>query len=107
MRRVLFVCGRNRWRSPTAEEISSAYPGLECASAGVSADADSPLTPELLGWATIIVVMERKHKSKLASRFPAALANKQVVCLDIPDKYRFMDPALVELLKARAVRFNA
>ena len=107
MRRVLFVCGRNRWRSPTAEEVFSSYPEMECASAGVSPDAESPVTHDLLEWADVIVVMERKHKAKLASQFPAALANKRVVCLDIPDKYRFMDPALVKLVKSKARRFTA
>jgi predicted protein tyrosine phosphatase len=105
--RILFICGRNRWRSPTAEEVFSEYPGLECASAGVSQDAESPVTSELLEWADVVVVMEKKHRSKLTSQFQRNLAKKRVVCLDIPDKYRFMDPALVKLLKAKAGRYGA
>ena len=33
------------------------------------------------------------------------LHNKQVICLNIPDEYEFMDPTLVKLLKSRVSRF--
>ena len=71
----------------------------------MSPDAETLATPELLEWADVIVVMEKKHKTKLASLFHHHLANKRVICLDIPDKYRFMDPALVKLLRSKAGRF--
>ena len=103
--RVLFVCSRNRWRSPTAEEVFTAYPGVECASAGVSPDAENPVTPELLEWAEVVVVMEKIHRTKLNAEFGTELRNKRVVCLDIPDKYKYLDPALVKLLKSKAGRF--
>lgn len=34
MTRVLFVCSRNRRRSPTAEHVFRNVPGIETASAG-------------------------------------------------------------------------
>jgi predicted protein tyrosine phosphatase len=101
MHNVLFICSRNRWRSPTAEEVFAGHPGIECSSAGLSHDADQPLTPELVQWADTIFVMEREHKARLSSRFKSFLAGKRVVCLDIADRYTFMDPALVKLLKAK------
>jgi predicted protein tyrosine phosphatase len=101
MLHVLFICSRNRWRSPTAEEVFADYPGIECFSAGLSPDAENPLTPELVQWAELIYVMERKHKAKLSDRFQTFLSGKRVICLDISDKYRFMDPSLVKLLKAK------
>ncbi len=104
MKHVLFVCGRNRWRSPTAEAVFSGLDGFEVASAGTSKDADTPLSDELVAWADVIFVMEKSHRAKLASGFGAALKGKQVVCLDIPDRYRFMDPVLVRLLKAKLAR---
>ena len=104
LQRVLFVCGRNRWRSPTAEQIFSEHPGLDCSSAGLDHDADNPLTPELVEWADVIFVMEREHKAKLSARFNDHLKGKRVVCLGIPDNYRFMDPVLVKLLKAKVRR---
>lgn len=103
--RVLFICSQNRLRSPTAELIFATHPGVECASAGTNHDADSPLTPELVDWADLIFVMEKSHRDKLASRFKSSLSNKRVVCLDIPDNYDYMDPALVRLLRAKVLRF--
>jgi len=102
--RFLFICSRNRWRSPTAEHVFSEYQGLECASAGLSADAENPVTPDLLEWAEVIFVMEKKHRAKLTAEFQRHLGRARIVCLDIPDKFRFMDPALVELLKRKMER---
>ena len=102
--RVLFVCGKNRLRSPTAEHVFSDWEGIETSSAGISRDADSPVTPELLDWADTVLVMESSHRAKLASRFGTHLRGKRVVSLDIPDDYEYMAPALVELLLARVPR---
>jgi predicted protein tyrosine phosphatase len=105
VKHVLFICSQNRLRSPTAEQVFSGYPGVECASAGLNRDADHPLTPELVEWAEVIFVMEKAHLTKLSSRFKRYLGNKRVVCLDIPDEYEFMDPVLVRLLKAKVTHF--
>ncbi len=67
--------------------------------------ADNPLTPELLEWAELIFVMERDHKAKLSKEFSAHLNGKRVVCLNIADNYKFMDPALVKLLKTKVSKF--
>jgi predicted protein tyrosine phosphatase len=99
--RLLFICSRNRWRSPTAEQVFSSRPGIECASAGLTHDAETLVTPELLEWADIIFVMERAHKTKLLSRFKQHVAGKRVVCLHIPDKFKYMDPALVRMLEVK------
>ena len=98
---VLFVCSRNRWRSPTAEQVFADYPGIVCASAGLTKDADTPLDAELVTWADVIFVMEPEHRTKLSNRFGGLLRNRQVVCLDIPDRYQYMDERLVVLLKAK------
>ena len=104
MQNVLFVCSQNRLRSPTAEQVFASHPGISCASAGTNHDADNPLTPELVEWAEIIFVMEKAHRDKLTSKFRRYLANKRVVCLDIPDEYEYMDPALIKLLRAKVQR---
>jgi len=62
MKRVLFVCGRDRSRSPTAESVYGDCPDVETASAGTSPDADTPLSAELVEWADIIFVMEKTHR---------------------------------------------
>lgn len=95
---VLFICSRNRLRSPTAEQVFAGWPGIETASAGTERDADNPVTPELLAWADIVFVMERRHRSKLSAKFRSHLDGKRVICLSIPDDYDYMDPELVRLL---------
>ncbi|KVS36034.1 low molecular weight protein tyrosine phosphatase family protein [Burkholderia ubonensis] len=105
MTRALFVCSRNRLRSPTAEEWFAVWPGIETDSAGVAPDAESIVSREQIAWADIIFVMERSHRAKLSKQFGADLRNKKIVCLDIPDKYAFMQPELIALLERRAGKF--
>lgn len=83
MRKILFICSRNRLRSPTAEQVFADWPGVEAASAGLDHDADNPLTPELLRWADLVFVMERTHRNKLSKKFRAHLDGKRIICLDI------------------------
>lgn len=96
--RVLFVCSRNRLRSPTAEVVFRDWPGVEVASAGLKPDADERLTSEDLEWADIVFVMERRHKQELSRRFMPAMRNTRLVVLGIPDDYEYMAPELVEIL---------
>lgn len=104
-RRILFVCARNRLRSPTAETIFATHPGVEVDSAGLNEDAVVPLSPEQIAWADLILVMEKVHRTKLAKKFRKYLGGKRVAVLGIPDKYDYMDPALVELLKRKCAGF--
>ena len=78
---------------------------MEVASAGLADEAENPVTPELLVWAEVIFVMEKVHRSKLAKKFGAYLRDKRIACLDIPDQYQYMDPALVALLKTRVPKY--
>ena len=103
MKKLLFVCSQNRLRSPTAEAVFSSYEGLKVDSAGLEREAEIPLCSEAIEWADIIFVMEKSHRSKLSKKFRPWLQNKRVVCLDIPDNYEYMEPALVELLKKKVL----
>ncbi len=98
---VLFLCSRNRLRSPTAEEVFRDHEGWEVASAGLAHDAEEKLSVETLDWAQIVFVMERAHRKKLRRDFGAHLKNKRVVCLDIPDDYEYMQSELVALLRQK------
>lgn len=99
---ALFVCGRNKQRSPTAEQFFATWRGVETDSAGLNPDAETPLSADQIEWADIVFAMERGQRLKLAKRFRRALKGKRLVCLDIPDKYAFMAPDLTALLNARA-----
>jgi predicted protein tyrosine phosphatase len=105
MLRVLFVCGKNKWRSPTAEHIFASHSGIECASAGLAPESETVLSAELIEWAELIFVMEKQHKSKLSAQFKPYLADKRVVCLHIPDKYHFMDATLVKILTTKVTPY--
>ena len=82
-----------------------AWSDVEVASAGLAPDADTPLTSDLVEWADIIFVMEAAAVPKLASKFKDSLNGQRVVCLNVPDRYEFMDPALVRLLSERVPKF--
>ena len=98
MLHALFICSRNRLRSPTAAQVFATTDGVETDSAGLAVDAECPISAEQLAWADIVFVMEKVHRSKLSQRFGRNLVGKKVVCLDIPDNYDFMQPELVALL---------
>lgn len=98
------MCSQNRLRSPTAEQIYSTRTDIEVSSAGTNNDAENPIDAEQVGWADVIVVMEKHHRNKLQKRFYSALKSKRVIVLDIPDEYEFMDEALIKLLKAKMFR---
>ncbi|MDH0895759.1 MULTISPECIES: low molecular weight protein tyrosine phosphatase family protein [unclassified Pseudomonas] len=101
MTRALFICSRNRLRSPTAEQLFAGWPGVESDSACLAPDAEVPLSAEQVEWAELIFVMERAHQKRLQQRFGSLLRGRQVICLGIPDDYNYMQPELVELLEAR------
>lgn len=103
--RILFVCSENRLRSPTAAEVFGNYENIEAISAGTNADADTPVSGDLIEWADVILVMEKSHKIKISRRFQDLLKNKKLAVLGIPDNYKFMQPELVSLLKRRVSRY--
>jgi predicted protein tyrosine phosphatase len=99
-RNVLFVCSQNKLRSPTAEQIFAEWPRIEVSSAGLNNDAEEPLTAELVEWADVIFVREQAHRNRLLKKFKHSLKARLIV-LGIPDDYKFMEEALIRLLKAK------
>lgn len=98
---ILFVCSRNKWRSPTAEKVWHKVPGISVCSAGTSRKAQHRLTVSDLRWADMIFVMEDKHKSRIKADFRGETQFKKLHVLDIPDDYRYMDPELMEIVKEK------
>jgi predicted protein tyrosine phosphatase len=99
-RKLLFICSRNRWRSPTAEKIFHGVEGLQARSAGTELGARIKVTAGHIGWADIVFVMEKKHLRRLREKFAEELTEKRVICLNIPDDFQFMQPELVTLLQS-------
>ena len=99
--RVLFVCSRNRLRSPTAEAVVAGWPGVAALSAGTAPDAEARVSLDLVEWADVVVAFEPRHRRRLAAQFGEALRDTRVVVLGIPDDFAFMDPGLVDTLRQR------
>ncbi len=99
--KILFVCSRHRRRSLTAEMIFKGEPVWDVRSAGTEESARIKVTAGHLGWADVIVVMEKRHKERLRQKYPEELAAKRCVCLFIADDYEFMDPNLIEILREK------
>ena len=103
--RVLFVCRYNRSRSATAERIFGKEPSLDVRSAGTSADALVRVNRNMLDWAEIIFTMDGEQLRDLSLMFPGHPAFERIICLDILDRYDFLDPELVKLLRERTAPY--
>jgi predicted protein tyrosine phosphatase len=103
---ILFVCSRNQWRSPTAEQVWRGLPGVKVRSAGTSAQARRKVSRADIQWADYIFVMETKHQRHLRADFRELLAEKRLEVLEIPDQYRYLDPELVEIFSDLAAQFQ-
>lgn len=98
--KILFVCSMNQWRSPTAEKIYADKPLVVARSCGTNKKARKTVRSADLKWADIVLVMEQKHKQRLVAEYPAEIRYKKLHVLDIPDNFKFMDPELIDEIKA-------
>ena len=101
VRRVLFICHLNRMRSATAERVFCKRPDLEVKSAGTAPDALVRVNALMLEWADVIFTMDANQRQALDRMFPGHPALEQIICLDIPDDFLFLEPGLVKLLEER------
>jgi predicted protein tyrosine phosphatase len=99
---ILFVCSRNRLRSPTAERVFFDTPGIQVRSAGTAKDAENPIARDDIEWADLIFVMERHHRKNILEKFRT---RTKIITLGIPDHYEFMDPDLIEMLQAKVTPY--
>ena len=102
---VLFICSRNQWRSPTAEEIYKNHSFIIVKSAGTEPSARIKLTAKQIAWADIIFVMEKKHKQRMLEKFRSETESKQIVILDIADEYKFMDSELIAEIETKVNQY--
>lgn len=100
----LFICSKNKLRSPTAEYVARKM-GVESDSAGLAPDAIQVLHSDQLSWADTIFVMEARHKSKLTQKYSKYLKDKKIITLNILDNYDYMQPELIEILEKRLPQF--
>ena len=97
--KVLFICGKNLRRSPTAEALYRHDSRLEVRSAGVSEKSRHQVSAKDLAWADLVLVMERKHRARILERFSTEEHLPPIESLEIPDDFEFMDEELIGLLR--------
>jgi protein-tyrosine phosphatase len=102
---ILFVCSRNKWRSATAETLYKNHPDHDVRSAGTAASARTKINAKLILWADAIFVMEKKHKQILTERFEDEALEKEIIILNIPDDYEYMDEELVEEIQSKMTAY--
>lgn len=103
--RTLFICYYNRKRSATAERLFSRNPALDVRSAGTSDEAMVQVNQRMLDWADVVFIMEDEQRRELTRLFPKHPALNRLICLEIPDRYEFLDPELVTLLQERTTPY--
>jgi predicted protein tyrosine phosphatase len=96
---LLFICGKNQWRSPTAELLFKNHTIHSVRSAGTSDKARIKVNQQLIAWADIILVMERKHRRIVEQNFTESIEDKPIIILDIEDIDQFNDPELIDILR--------
>lgn len=102
---ILFVCSRNKGRSATAETIYKNHPVHQVRSAGTEPSARIKINAKLISCADLIFVMEKKHKQRIAERFPEEIYEKEIITLNIPDDYQYMDETLIKELNAKVTDY--
>ncbi len=102
--KLLFICSRNKRRSLTAESIFESHEFYEVKSAGTAKSARIKVTTGLIGWADVILVMEKRHKELMQQQFDKILAHKQLIILHIADDYEYMDEELIDILEQRIIQ---
>ncbi|MEM7509213.1 MAG: phosphotyrosine protein phosphatase [Pseudomonadota bacterium] len=105
MKRLLFICGKGRSRSPTAAQIFAGRPGVSTDFGGLSSDADDALSANQIEWADLILVMEPRHRQRLSDRFGRLLDGRRVVNLSIRDRFSFMQRELIEELEEKTAPY--
>jgi predicted protein tyrosine phosphatase len=100
-KRLLFICSHNLQRSITAEKMFEGVEGYEVTSAGTLPQARVRVSEEHVNWAEMIFVMEHKHVEWLRENFKKELAGKRLICLEIQDRYGYMNSELLKLLRKR------
>jgi predicted protein tyrosine phosphatase len=68
-------------------------------SAGTEPSARIKVTAKLIDWADVIFAMEKRHKQRLVQNFNEILSDKEIVILDIPDDFQYMDAELIEMIE--------
>lgn len=96
-KRVLFVCSGGMLRSATAAQWAVQAKGWNTRNCGTMDAALPPMHPNLAEWAEVIYCMEEHHAKAFKDAFP--WATDKVRVLNVPDRYPYRNPELIERLE--------
>lgn len=103
--RVLIACSAGLLRSASTSVILTKAPyNFNTRAVGVDPyNALIPVDQVLIEWADLIICMDLHQKTHLEARVSLlpSNTNKQVINLDIPDRYAYRDPRLMKLIRKR------
>jgi predicted protein tyrosine phosphatase len=108
--KILFVCSANLHRSKTAEDyFVHNYEKHQFLSAGTNIkicrrEGTRELTSDLLQWAEVVCVMEKKHANIIKRRTGETYLSKLRI-LDIQDVYDYYSADLIRILQGKATSF--
>jgi predicted protein tyrosine phosphatase len=104
-RRVLCVCAGGLLRSPTTAWVLCQEPyNYNTRAAGcVGEYALVKVDSVLLSWCDEIVCMEPFHARRIEEMLKGVLGgkDKNVITLNVPDRFAYRDPRLIELIRRR------
>lgn len=58
------------------------------------------MTAADIEWADVVIAMEDQHLVRLRADYPAQMKSRESHVLNIPDEYKYMDPDLVDEIRA-------
>ena len=97
--RVLCVCAAAINRSPTTAWVLAKAP-YECRAISVGSDVNKALVPinqQVLNWAQHVVFADRKTYDAV-SNLPMKVSG-EIYVLDVPDRFSYRDPELIQLIE--------
>jgi predicted protein tyrosine phosphatase len=104
----LFCCSAGLLRSPTAARIAQEILGYNTRSCGIHNWALVPFTLDLATWADQIVFVEQTLYQDIEHAYTRAGLWTQIqdksTYWNIPDRYEYMHPELVEIVKQKLLR---
>ena len=99
---ILFVCKLGLQRSPTAAGLVNDAGEHDAKFAGVSENAEVPITKAVLDWADKIIVMEPDYKEIIQNNFKT---DRDIEVLNVDDIFFMNDPELVNILKEKLAKY--
>lgn len=103
-KKVLCVCSAGLLRSPTMAVVLSQEPyNYNTRAAGLSEEYALILVDDvLLHWADEIVCAESWMSQEIEEMLKAlGMEHKDIIALDIPDKYEYRNPELMQLIREK------